>query len=181
MSNGMYCSASQRIDSLSSAGVITGRLIFFTMTALPESDAATSLVLNALFSNSRLMASVTALPSMIAPSTIASGGTGSVPNAATLNPFPAGFSSTALTALEPMSSPTHAFALPNPNTVMSYSSSVQWMLLGKLGTRLDRAANAHFCYFDRADQLQSCQPLTKRVRQFPVANLSASVTGLGRI
>ena len=28
---------------------MTGRLIFLTMTALPDSDAATSLVLNALF------------------------------------------------------------------------------------------------------------------------------------
>ena len=36
------------------------------MTALPESDAATSLVLNALLSNSRRMASATAVPSMMA-------------------------------------------------------------------------------------------------------------------
>ena len=60
------------------------------MTALPESDAATSLVLNALFSNTRRIASATAAPSMIAPSTMLSGGTGSMPNAATLKPLPDG-------------------------------------------------------------------------------------------
>ena len=62
---------------------MTGRLIFLTMTALPESEAATSLVLKALFSNSRRMASATAAPSMMAPSTMLSGGTGSVANAET--------------------------------------------------------------------------------------------------
>ena len=60
------------------------------MTALPESDAATSLVLNALFSNRRRMASATAVPSMMAPSTMLSGGTGSMANAVTLNPLPDG-------------------------------------------------------------------------------------------
>ena len=48
------------------------------MTALPDSEAATSLVLNALFSNRRRMASATAPPSMMAPSTMLSGGTGSL-------------------------------------------------------------------------------------------------------
>src|SRR5205823_3024937 len=86
------------------------------MTALPESEAATSLLLNALFSNNRRIASATAAPSMIAPSTMLSGGTGWTANAPTLYPLPAGFSSTALTALEPMSSPTTAFDLPKPNT-----------------------------------------------------------------
>ena len=97
------------MDSASSASVITGRLIFLTMTALPDSEAATSLVLNALFSNRRRMASATAVPSMMAPSTMLSGGTGSTANAVTLKPLPDGFSSTALTALEPMSRPTTAF------------------------------------------------------------------------
>ena len=63
---------------------MTGRLIFLTMTALPESEAATFFVLKALFSNRRLMASATAAPSMMAPSTMLSGGTGSLPKAATL-------------------------------------------------------------------------------------------------
>ena len=60
------------------------------MTALPESDAATSLVLNALFSKTRRIASATAAPSMMAPSTMLSGGTGSMAKAATLKPLPAG-------------------------------------------------------------------------------------------
>ena len=63
---------------------MTGRLIFLTMTALPDSDAATSLLLKALFSKSRLMASTTAVPSMMAPSTMLSGGIGSLPTAVTL-------------------------------------------------------------------------------------------------
>ena len=61
----------------------------------------------------RRIASATAPASMMAPSTIESGGTGSLPNAATRNPFPDGFSSTALTALDPMSSPTTALVLRN--------------------------------------------------------------------
>src|SRR4030095_7497478 len=114
MSNGMYCSASQKIDSANSDSVITGSVIFLTMTALPESEAQTSLALNALLcSKTRRIASATAPASMMAPSTIESGGTGSLPNAATRNPFPDGLSSTAFTALDPMSSPTTAFVLRN--------------------------------------------------------------------
>src|SRR5215475_8844039 len=108
------------MDSPSSDGVITGRLIFLTMTELPDSDAATSFVLNALFSNSRRIASATAAPSMIAPSTMLSGGTGSLARATTRKPFPAGLSSTALTALDPISRPTTAFVfLVRPNTSQS--------------------------------------------------------------
>ena len=78
MSNGMYCSASQWIDSASSAAVITGRAIFLTMTALPDSEATTSLRLEAAWSSKmRRMASATATASMMAPSTIVSGGIGS--------------------------------------------------------------------------------------------------------
>ena len=61
-----------------------GSEIFLTMTALPESDAATSLVLMPRPSNRRRIASATAAPSMIAPSTMLSGGSGSVPNPVTL-------------------------------------------------------------------------------------------------
>src|SRR6478672_10547097 len=88
------------------------------MTALPDNDAATSFDLNALFSNKRRMASATAAPSMIAPSTMLSGGTGSVPKAETRKaPLPEGVSSTALTALDPMSRPTTALDfLVRPNT-----------------------------------------------------------------
>jgi hypothetical protein len=58
------------------------------MTALPESDAATSFDLKALFSNRRLIESATAVPSMIAPSTMLSGGIGSIAKATTLKPLP---------------------------------------------------------------------------------------------
>src|SRR5712671_1128898 len=94
------------------------------MTALPESEAATSLLLKALFSNRRLMASATAVPSMIAPSTILSGGIGSMPTAVTLNVLPVARNSTALTALDPMSRPTTGLDfLDRPNTVCPHPQS----------------------------------------------------------
>src|SRR5688500_12571741 len=93
---------------------MTGRVIFLTMTALPESDAQTSLVLKAEFcSKMRRIDSATAPASMMAPSTMESGGTGAMPKAATRYPLPAGFNSTALTALDPMSSPTTLFDFRN--------------------------------------------------------------------
>ena len=64
------------------------------------------------------MASTTAVPSRMAPSTMLSGGIGWLPNAVTLKPLPAGLSSIALTALEPISRPTRDFDLPNNG--MSY-------------------------------------------------------------
>jgi hypothetical protein len=88
-------------------------VIFFTMTALPDRDAQTSLVLKALLpSKRRRIASATDVASMMAPSTMASGGTGSAANAVTLYPLPDGFTSTALTALDPMSSPMTVFTFP---------------------------------------------------------------------
>src|SRR5262245_66635975 len=50
---------------------------------------------------------------MMAPSTMASGGTGAVAKAVTLCPLPDGLSSTALTVLEPMSRPTTGLTLRN--------------------------------------------------------------------
>jgi hypothetical protein len=50
---------------------------------------------------------------MIAPSTMLSGGTGSLPKAVTLYALPDGLSSMALTALDPMSRPTSDLALRN--------------------------------------------------------------------
>src|SRR6185436_7013750 len=95
------------------------------MTAFPESDAQTSLALNALLvSKTRRMASATAPASMMAPSTMASCGIGSLPNAATRNPLPTGLSSTAFTALDPMSSPTTALLLPNIQSVQRSCCSV---------------------------------------------------------
>ena len=64
------------MDSASSASVIAGSAIFLTMTALPESEAATSLVLMLRLSKTRRIASTTAAPSMMAPSTMLSGGIG---------------------------------------------------------------------------------------------------------
>ncbi len=84
---------------------MVGSVIFLTMTELPDSEATTSLALNCLFSNRRRTASATAPPSMMAPSTMLSGGIGSTPMAVTLYPLPEGFSSMAFTALDPMSSP----------------------------------------------------------------------------
>ena len=79
MSKGMYCSASQWMDSASSSGLIWGRLIFLTMTALPDTLVATSFVLIFWEVKRRWMASITAPESMMAPSTMASGGRGSIP------------------------------------------------------------------------------------------------------
>src|SRR4029450_6169447 len=94
------------MDSASSFSVMTGSVIFLTITALPDSDAQTSFDLKALFpSNTRLIASATEPASMIAPSTIASGGTGSAPNAVTLYPLPAGLRSTHLDPPHPLAQP----------------------------------------------------------------------------
>ena len=119
MSKGMYCSASQWIDSWSSSGVICGRLIFLTMTALPETLVATSEVLTFCAPKTRWMASITAPESMIAPSTMASGGRGSTPMLTSwysAPPLPPCFSSTTLMAEEPMSTPTSPFFFPNRAT-----------------------------------------------------------------
>src|SRR5262245_37642969 len=97
---------------------MTGRVIFLTITELPDSEAATSLVLKRRFSNSRRMASATAPLSMMAPSTMLSAGIGSTANAVTLKLLPDGLSSTAFTALDPISNPTTAFGFPNPNMVL---------------------------------------------------------------
>ena len=113
MSKGMYCSASQVIELASSPSVIAGSVIFLTITALPESDAATSRFLMPSRSKSRRMASATAVPSMMAPSTMVSAGSGSMPKATTFQPLPEAFSSTALTALDPISSPTTGFCFRN--------------------------------------------------------------------
>src|SRR5881409_1505930 len=122
MSKGMYCSASQWIDSASSSGVIWGRLIFLTMTALPETLVATSFVLIFWAVKRRWMASMTAPESMMAPSTMASGGRGSRPRFTSwysLPAFPPGFSSTALMADDPISTPTSPFFLPKSATPAS--------------------------------------------------------------
>ncbi len=122
MSKGMYCSASQWIDSDSSSALIWGSEIFLTITAFPETPVATSGVLILFSWNRRWIASMTAPASMIAPSTIASGGSDSTPMFRSWNsspPLPPTLSSTAFTAEEPMSTPTMPFFLPNRPTGVS--------------------------------------------------------------
>src|SRR5262245_49256535 len=128
MSNGMYCSASQWIDSDSSSALICGRLIFLTMTALPDTPVAHSAVLMRLSWNRRWIESITAPASMIAPSTIASGGSDSIPMFRSWNssfPFPPTLISTAFTADEPMSTPTRLFFLPKRPTGVSSTDRSQ--------------------------------------------------------
>src|SRR3990172_8502197 len=126
MSKGMYCSASQWIDSASSSCDIGGRVIFFTITALPETEVATSAVLIFWVVKSLWMASITAPESMMAPSTMASGGRASMPRFRSwysAPPLPPAFSSTALIAEDPMSTPTSPFFLPNRATSASFSAN----------------------------------------------------------
>src|SRR5215203_4142013 len=165
MSNGMYCSASQKIDSSSSDSVITGNVIFLTITAFPESEAQTSLALNDLLcSKTRRIASATAPASMMAPSTIESGGTGSLPNAATRNPFPDGFSSTALTALDPMSSPTTALVLRN---ILWSSPSVCFLLSSAQPFTNVRRPKSGDRGGPRSKSQPLCHQLSQPIRRFP--------------
>src|SRR5688572_3338115 len=174
MSNGMYCSASQKIDSANSDSVITGSVIFLTITALPESEAQTSFALNALLcSKTRRIASATAPASMMAPSTIESGGTGSLPNAATRNPFPDGFSSTALTALDPMSSPTTALVLRNIHWSSARSS---FLLFGSTALHRVRRPKSGDQGGPRSKPQPLCHQLSQSIRRFPAQSVGASRT-----
>ena len=99
--------------------LIWGRLIFLTITALPETPVQTSGVLIFCAAKSRWIASMTAPESMMAPSTMASGGSGSMPMFVSwysAPPLPPALSSTALMAEDPMSRPTRPFFLPNKPT-----------------------------------------------------------------
>ena len=79
MSNGTYCSASQRIDSDSSSEDIAGSEIFLMMTEWPEREVPKSLLRTERDEITRLTVSTTSEASMMAPSTIASGERGSIP------------------------------------------------------------------------------------------------------
>src|SRR5688572_22719993 len=118
------------MESFSSDSVITGSVIFLTITALPESEAQTSLALKPLFSKRRLIEFATALASIMAPSTIASAGTGSMPKAATRKSLAVGLSSTAFTALDPMSSPTTLFCFRNTITSVPQDGDLASCLCG---------------------------------------------------
>ena len=65
------------------------------------------------------MASVTAPPSMMAPSTMLSGGTGSTPKAVTLKPRPDGFELDRLDGARPDVEPDHGLLLLNSTTTPS--------------------------------------------------------------
>src|SRR5262249_23197151 len=158
---------------------MTGRLIFFTITALPESEAATSLDLKALFSNRRLIESATAVPSMMAPSTMLSGGIGSIANAMPLNPLPAGFSSTALTALDPMSSPTTDFDFPKPNTGLCPEGG---FVTRKAGTSLDQRVACQIRASSGNDlTVSSRDHKNRQTVRFSVSRFHLSAGSKGRI
>ena len=114
MSKGMYCSASQWIDSSSSASVISGRLIFLTITECPESPIAAWVHLTLCSRSSACRHSTMAPLSRIAPSTMACGGTGAMPKLCRLIDFPDSLSSTSLMECVPMSTPTTSLDLNNP-------------------------------------------------------------------
>jgi len=73
-------SASQRTDSASSAGLMSGNVTFLTITRWPATDIATSLALIFCSPITWRMAEATALESMMSPSTIESGGTWATPS-----------------------------------------------------------------------------------------------------
>src|SRR5687767_7257332 len=104
---------------------MAGNVIFLTITELPDSEATTSFALKRLLLNKRLTASATAPPSMMAPSTMLSGGTDSTPIAETRYPLPAGFSSIAFTELDPMSRPTRLFVRRN-STLRCLQTRTYW-------------------------------------------------------
>src|SRR5262249_42887814 len=107
MSNGTYCSASQRIDSASSSGDMAGREIFLMMTECPDREVPNSGLRTFSAETIRLTVSTTREASMMAPSTIASGERLSRPVLTRRYPPPfASFSSTSLIAEDPISSPT---------------------------------------------------------------------------
>ena len=84
------------------------------MTEWPEREVANCGFLTRVSRLNLSIASTTSDESMIDPSTIASGESGSMPVLTSLKPPPlASFSSTSLTAEEPMSRPTRFFVFLN--------------------------------------------------------------------
>src|SRR5215203_4419300 len=159
------------MDSPSSASVMAGTVIFLTITELPDSEATTSLALNRLLAKSRRTASATAPPSMMAPSTMLSGGTDSTPMAETRNPLPTDFSSIALTELDPMSRPTRLFGRRN--------STFTCLRAYQMANRIPNCSallihifgpeyrNWRFRFgWRRRSHLQNCRPLTVFVLRF---------------
>src|SRR5437660_1088765 len=118
----MYCSASNLICLSNSCAAIGGRVIFFTMTDVPDIDKATFLFLSFCSLASSLMVVTTPRPSMIDPSTIISAGSTFVPNRSTFS-FPVdSLSCNILMDPDPMSSPSRYGFEPNPNTGRPFSA-----------------------------------------------------------
>src|SRR5215471_8814466 len=114
MSKGTYCSASHRIDSASSSGDMAGREIFLMMTEWPDREVPNSGFRTFNPETMRLTVSTTREESMMAPYTMASGDSVSRPVLTSLNPPAlASFSSTSLTAEDPMSRPTRFLVFLN--------------------------------------------------------------------
>ena len=111
----MCCAASIWMASCSCSSFICSSDSFFTMTEWPDTDVATSRVLILFSAKILAMELETALVSTIAPSTTISGSRFSMLSLLTTSPLPARFSSTALTELEPMSTPTNCLPLPKPS------------------------------------------------------------------
>ena len=106
MSKGMCCSASQRMDSLISDVDIFGKLTRLAMTEPPDTPITVSVAWIPPWASAWRMACWTAAACRISPPWMEPTGTGAMPNPTSSYDSPVGRSSTALTALEPMSSPT---------------------------------------------------------------------------
>src|SRR6185436_8515103 len=102
----MYCSASQGIASLNSAWLMAGSDKRLTITAWPESAAATRARLMRNVSNTASTASMTAVGTAAAPSWRLPSGIGASPAATRDQPLRPRLRTTAFTALDPMSRPT---------------------------------------------------------------------------
>src|SRR5512134_474014 len=114
MSKGIYCSTSHWIDSSSSSGVVVGRTTFLMMTEWPEREVATSFSRTFSSRSAVLIPSITVAWSMIAPSTMASGGRWKTPNFLTLYSFPVDLTCASLIELDPMSRPISSFDPRSP-------------------------------------------------------------------
>ncbi len=115
--------------------------------------------------------SITAPASMIAPSTIASGGSDSIPMFRSWNsslPLPPTLISTALTADEPMSTPTNPFFLPKRPTGVSSTDRAQndCALLVRGRTRLRPSNRNSISVHTYQEELKSRVKLTDS--QYPV-------------
>src|SRR5262245_12881986 len=122
MSNGMYCSASQRIDSSSSSRVMLGRLIFFTITEWPETAVATCFDLMPAESIASRIASTMAPELRKAPCTIASAGNGATPTCISSTRLLRTAHSTTFTDEDPMSRPMIDLVFPKEKSCTVTSS-----------------------------------------------------------